>query len=203
MRYNTHHFIVAVISASGRSPSNNLPLVQEIEHNEQTTAETGTYKFSQICHENRLEREPALKNGLNRSLMWRLLVAVWSRDGNARGFASHYSHKRWQISMWRQAGLIQHDSDCQYGAKYKRKKKKDRHVLHVASIDCAILVCSREKGIGIYRSESVRGSTERIWIKCRWTIFIYLATVWFSLSSEVWLCPFDGTNGLFKMVPSV
>lgn len=97
MRYNTHHFIVAVNSASGRSPSNNLPLVQEIEHNEQTTAETGKYKFPQICHENRLGREPALKNGLNRSLMWRLLVAVWSRDtadGNARGFASHYSHKR-------------------------------------------------------------------------------------------------------------
>lgn len=78
MRYNTQHFIVVLITASGRSSSHNLPLVQEIEHDEQTPAEKdGTYKFSQICHENRLKREPALKNGLNRSLMQQLVLKPW------------------------------------------------------------------------------------------------------------------------------
>lgn len=83
---------------------------------------------------------------------------------------------------WRHAGPIQHDSDCQYGVKYKRKNgKRHRRVLHLASIDRAIPVRSGEKSLGTYRSENTRGSTERTWRNCMW---ITLVTVWFSLSSE-------------------
>lgn len=77
------------------------------------------------------------------------------------GFTSGHSYKHWLIILWQEAveaaGLIQHDSSCQYMIKYRAtfKKKKISHILHLASINPALLVCSRKKGVLIKEQDGI------------------------------------------------
>lgn len=128
-----------------------------------------------------------------------LLVALWRRDtagGNVRGFTPRYSHKCWPISLWREvtvtSGANTCDRDCRYSAKYKRKKKMTQKC-PTFSLDqlCHSGVCQRERYCHISIRKRQRINQEDL--KKMHATNIYLATVWFSLSS-VYVSAGNGYN---------